>query len=80
MSPELRTTKDQISQLNQELFTKETENLIKSAAKFDKIKNQKLSLLSISNTINKMKFEMEREEKEALKKMTQQEEKEYIEY
>jgi hypothetical protein len=42
--------------------------------KMDKIKNQKMSLLTIQNTISKIKFDMEREEKETLKKVSKDEE------
>jgi len=35
--------------------------------KMDRIKSQRSNMISIQNSINKLKFEMEKEEKEALK-------------
>jgi hypothetical protein len=36
--------------------------------------------MSISNTINKLKFDLEREEKETMRKQSKLEEHKYIEY
>lgn len=67
-------------QLNSDLYVKETEDLVMSAMKKEELQKQKMSLISIANSVKKMKFEMEREEKITLKKSEKQQELEYIEY
>ena len=55
------------SELNAELFKKETEELIMSQEKKLQMDIQKHNLAAIQMSINKMKFDMEREEKQMLK-------------
>jgi hypothetical protein len=66
MSPESKTSADQKIQLNSDIYLKETEALVKSAIKREKIKIKNAEVISVQSQIKKTKFDMEKEEKIAL--------------
>eukprot|EP00347_Sterkiella_histriomuscorum_P010050 403338878 len=69
-----QTQKDFKSDLNTQIYHQETQNLLESAEKKQQLKMQKMSLTQVQLTLNKLKFEMEREEKVAMKVVEKQEE------
>lgn len=77
-SPENRN--DFKSELNAELYKKETEELIMSHEKKLQLDQQKHNLTTIQMSINKMKFDMEREEKQVVKALEKQAELRYLEF
>lgn len=80
MSPENRTTTDFKIKHNTDLFYQETDDLIKNAMKKEQIKNQATTVLAIQTQINKLKFDMEKEEKNAIRRKEKQLELAELEY
>lgn len=74
------TQNDFKNDVNTEIFKQETVNLVQSADKKNQLKTQKLNLMNIQLTIKKMKFEMEREEKLAMKEQEKKEELDHLEF
>ncbi|CDW84443.1 UNKNOWN [Stylonychia lemnae] len=74
------TQQDFKNELNNLIHQQETENLQQSAEKKNQLYSQRLSLAQVQLNIKKMKFEMEREEKQALKEREKQEEQEYLNF
>ena len=68
------------SELNAELYRKETEELIQSQEKKLQLDLQKHNLVGIQMSINKIRFDMEREEKLAIKSVEQIEQKRDLEF
>ena len=80
MSPDNKTTNDFKIKHNTDLFYQDTDDLIKNAMKREQIKNQATSVLAIQSQINKLKYEMEKEEKNAIRRKEKQIELAELEY